>query len=545
MANKPTLTAKLSELRRQEEEARTKDSADKLGLPYISLFGVPIEADALKILPEEEARKGNLIVVHKTGKTLEIAVSDPENIFTKKILENLGKQNFHYSLMLASKAGLKESFERYKQISLAEEMHGGQIDISSSLITNLREKIKDLGALKAEIKQIPGTKTSELLETIISGALSLDASDVHLEPKEDEIILKYRLDGMLHEIAFLSSKAYKLILSRIKLLSGIKLNIKDIGQDGRFSIRSEETELEVRSSVIPGSYGESIVLRVLNPKMISLDLEGLGFRKEDLAILEKEIKRPNGLIITTGPTGSGKTTTLYAFIKKIMRPEVKIITLEDPIEYHLSGITQTQVELDAGYDFSGGLRSILRQDPDIILVGEIRDTETAKTALNASLTGHLVFSTLHTNDAAGAIPRFIDLGADPGSLASSLNLLMAQRLVRKVCETCKKEYKPAKEELEKITAVLKGVGHTPLEKANFVKAAGCEKCNGLGYKGRIGILEIIQIDDALEKLISKSPSHADVLEVAKKKGMITMYQDALLKVLAGITTMEEVGRIID
>lgn len=545
MANKPTLTAKLSELRRQEEEARTKDLANKLGLPYVSLFGVPIEADALKVIPEEEARKGNLIVVHKTGKSLEIAVGDPENIFTKKALENLGKQNFQYSLLLASKSGLKESFERYKQISLTKEVHGGQIDISSSLITNLREKIKDLGALKAEIKQIPGAKTSELLETIISGALSLDASDVHLEPKGDETLLKYRLDGMLHEVVFLSSKAYQLILSRIKLLSGIKLNIKDVGQDGRFSIQLKEADIEIRSSIIPGSYGESIVLRILNPKMIGLNLEDLGFRKEDLAILEKEIKRPNGLIITTGPTGSGKTTTLYAFIKKILRPEVKIVTLEDPVEYHLLGITQTQVEPDAGYDFSGGLRSILRQDPDIILVGEIRDTETAKTALNASLTGHLVFSTLHTNDAAGAIPRFIDLGANPGSLASSLNLLMAQRLVRRVCEACKNPYKPTKEEVEKITAVLKGVKHIPLEKASFVKAAGCENCNGLGYKGRIGVLEIIKVDDDIEKLISKSPSHADVLEIAEKKGMITMHQDALLKVLTGITTLEEVERVID
>ncbi len=383
-----------------------------------------------------------------------------------------------------------------------------------------------------------------MLELIISGAFKLDASDIHLEPKENETHLKYRLDGMLYEIVSLPNKAYTLILSRIKLLSGMKLNIKASAQDGRFTIRLTQTDIEVRTSVIPGSYGENIVLRLLNPKTIGLNLEDLGFRQDALELLEKEIRKPNGLIITTGPTGSGKTTTLYAFIRKIMKPEVKIITLEDPVEYHLGGITQTQVEPKAGYDFASGLRAILRQDPDIILVGEIRDTETAKTALNASLTGHLVFSTLHTNDAAGAIPRFIDLGADPGALAGSLNLIMAQRLVRRLCENCKEKYELPKETKEKIKASLKNINHVPIEKAVFYKTKGCDVCNGIGYKGRIGVLEIMLVEHELEKQISQSPSHADIVEYMEKKGIITMYQDALLKVLSGITTLEEVERVV-
>ncbi len=540
---KQSLSDKLTEVRRREEEERTQEKAQKLSLPYINLFGMPIDPAALLLVPEEDAQKLSLIPFRKQGKNLDVALVSPGNQANKKIIEDLEKQGFFVSVFLISLSSAKDGLAHYKEIAFTKEKEEGKIEISPTLIAKTQQEIKGIDSLKAQIKEIPAGRTSELLETIIAGALKLECSDVHLEPKEKEALLKYRLDGMLYEITSAPLEQYRLILSRIKLLSQMKLNVRDAAQDGRFSIKLAEGEIEIRSSSIPGSYGESIVMRLLDPKTIGLSLDDLGFRREDLETLEKEIKKPNGLIITTGPTGSGKTTTLYAFIRKIMRPEVKIITLEDPIEYHLSGITQTQVDEESGYTFAAGLRAILRQDPDILLIGEIRDSETAKTALDASLTGHLVFSTLHTNDAAGAIPRLLDLGANKGSLAASLNLIMAQRLVRRLCD-CKEKYKPQKDALNKISDILSNIKHPSIEKAAFYKPKGCSKCNGLGYKGRIGVLEIIAVDDEAEKLIAQNPSHSDVLEFAKKKGMITMHQDALLKAMEGITSIEEIERVI-
>jgi type II secretory ATPase GspE/PulE/Tfp pilus assembly ATPase PilB-like protein len=544
---KPTLSDKLSEIHRREEETKAKNLAKKLNLPYLNLFGLPIEPDGLFLLTEEKSTQANLIIIKKQGKNLEIALVNPENPATKQVLDDLARQGFNFQdhIFLISGSSLKDGLEHYKEITLASAKQTGQIEISSGLISELQKEIKGIENLKEKINQIPESKTSEILEVIISGALNLDASDIHLEPKEETTNIKYRLDGLLYEIGSLKNKSFNLILSRIKLLSSMKLNIKNISQDGRFTIRLSQADIEVRVSLIPGNYGESIVMRLLNPETIGLNLEDLGFRKDALNLLDKEIKKPNGLIITTGPTGSGKTTTLYSFIKKVAKSELKIITLEDPVEYHLPGIVQTQIEEDAGYTFAAGLRSVLRQDPDIILIGEIRDTETCKTALNASLTGHLVFSTLHTNDAAGAIPRFIDLGADPGSLAASLNVIMAQRLIRRLCNKCKEKYEPAKEIVEKIKNALKGIEHPPIEKADFFRTKGCNECNGLGYKGRVGILELIPVDPDLEKIISKSPSHADIVDFAKKKGYLNMYQDALLRVLTGVTTIEEVERVIE
>lgn len=542
---KQSLSDKLTEVRRREEEDRTQETAQKLNLPYVNLFGMPVDPAALLHISEEIAVKNNFIPIGKQGKTLEVAAVDPNSLSSKKIIEDLGKQGFFVSVFLISLSSAKDALAHYKEITFTKKKEEGQMEISSALISKIQEEIKGIENLKSRINQIPASRTSELLETLIAGAIKLECSDVHLEPKENETLLKYRLDGMLYDITSLSSQTYPLILSRVKLLSKMKLNVHNTAQDGRFSIKLMDKDVEIRSSLIPGAYGESIVMRLLDPKTISLDLRDLGFRQNDLEIIEREIKRPNGLIITTGPTGSGKTTTLYAFIKKITRPEVKIITLEDPIEYHLAGITQTQVEEEPGYTFAAGLRAILRQDPDILLIGEIRDSETAKTALDASLTGHLVFSTLHTNDAAGTIPRLLDLGVNKGSLSASLNLVMAQRLIRRLCDKCKKKIKLSKEAMEKIVLVLKNTDHPPLEKISFYAPKGCSECNGLGYKGRIGVLELILVDDEMEKLIAQNPTHADIVEFAKKKGMLAMRQDALLKAMEGLTSLEEIERIID
>jgi len=311
----------------------------------------------------------------------------------------------------------------------------GQVLIPKGDFANIRKVINNIVSFKKEIENSFKKEITETAEVILGGAIALEASDIHIEPEEEQVKIRIRVDGMLQDITTIGFESYRPLLSRIKLLSGLKLNISDRPQDGRFTIALPDTFIEIRSSSLPAEYGESIVLRILNPKSL-IEIEKLGLRKDLLDIVTKEIKKPNGMIMVTGPTGSGKTTTLYAFLKKIQTPEIKIITIEDPIEYHLKGISQTQVAQEKGYDFANGLKSIMRQDPDVVLVGEIRDLETATTALQASLTGHLVLSTLHTNDATGTITRLQALGEKPVNIAPALNMAVAQRLVRKVCRRC-------------------------------------------------------------------------------------------------------------
>jgi type II secretory ATPase GspE/PulE/Tfp pilus assembly ATPase PilB-like protein len=342
-------------------------------------------------------------------------------------------------------------------------------------------------------------------------------------------------------------ETYGLLLSRIKLLSGLKLNVKSEAQDGRFSIKIGDGEIEIRTSILPGAYDESIVMRILNPKSIQVPLEDLGINQKLLNVLLKEIDRPNGMVLTTGPTGSGKTTTLYAFLRKIYSPEVKIITIEDPIEYHLKGIVQTQVETEKNYTFASGLRSALRQDPDIIMVGEIRDNETAQIAINSALTGHLVFSTLHTNDAAGSFPRLIDLGVNPKVISSAISIALAQRLVRKLCPLCKKEVTlegSDKEIVEKILSTVVDKTQIPENKKSIWKSVGCDKCNNSGYKGRTGIYEGILITEEIDKVIEYSTSEKEIAKTAAPQGILNMSQDGIIKVLNGMTSLDELERVI-
>jgi type II secretory ATPase GspE/PulE/Tfp pilus assembly ATPase PilB-like protein len=329
----------------------------------------------------------------------------------------------------------------------------------------------------------------------------------------------------------------------------LKLNIKEKAQDGRFSIKLGDSEIEVRTSLLPGPYGESIVLRVLNPDTIALDLEALGIHEKLLEILKKEVRKPNGMILTTGPTGSGKTTTLYAFLKKIYNPEIKVITIENPIEYHLAGIVQTQTEPDKGYTFAEGLRSALRQDPDVIMVGEIRDGETAEVAVNAALTGHLVLSTLHTNNAAGSFPRLLDLGINSKVMSSAINVSVAQRLVRTLCDKCKKEMPLEGKARETIERILKEVSDptylTGVQKEKVWAPVGCPDCNGIGYKGRIGVYEAIFMDAAIEKAVIENPSERDIRAAAAPQKLLTLSQDGVIKALKGITTLDELDRVVD
>jgi len=426
----------------------------------------------------------------------------------------------------------------------------GAVEISPKIIEEINAQVKDISGFKKKIEEYVTQSVTDLLDVILYGAITLNTSDVHIEPQEQEARLRIRLDGILQDVVFFDHETYRHLLSRLKLLSKLKLNITDKPQDGRYTIGVNDLLIEVRTSSLPTEYGESVVMRLLNPKSL-ISLDQLGLRKDLYDIFEKEINKPNGMIIVTGPTGSGKTTTLYAFLKKIQNPEIKIITIEDPIEYHLTGVSQTQVAPEKGYTFADGLRSIVRQDPDVILVGEIRDLETSKIALQAALTGHLVLSTLHTNDAAGTIPRLVDLGVDTASIASGLKMAVAQRLVRKVCSKCSTLVAPTSSEL---TEIKKGLKNLPksiklpdLDKIKIakLKEGGCSFCNFTGYKGREGLFEAFLVDSEMEKFILTNPPVSSVREMAIKKGMVTMYQSGLIDIVECKTTFDEVLRVVE
>lgn len=426
----------------------------------------------------------------------------------------------------------------------------GSVAISPEIIEEVGRDVSDITGFKAKITDFVSKSVTELLDVILYGAIVLDASDIHIEPQEDQALLRVRLDGILQDVVFFEQSTYHHLISRLKLLSKLKLNITDKPQDGRFTIAMGDSLIEIRNSSLPSEYGESIVMRILNPKSL-INLEDLGLREDLFKIFQAQIEKPNGMIIVTGPTGSGKTTTLYAFLKKIQNPEIKIITIEDPIEYHLKGISQTQVAPEKGYTFADGLRSIVRQDPDVILVGEIRDLETAKIGLQAALTGHLVLSTLHTNDAAGTIPRLVDLGTDASSIAPALKMAVAQRLVRKVCKQCSTLSAPSSEELDTIKKGLKNLPATVKSpdlnniKMAKIKEGGCAVCNFTGYKGRHGLFEAFLVDSEMEKFILTNPPVSSIRELAIKKGMATMYQSGLIDVAEGKTTLEEVLRMVE
>lgn len=389
--------------------------------------------------------------------------------------------------------------------------------------------------------------TTAILEAVLGGSLGLKASDIHFEPGKSSIKIRVRIDGVLYDAGGVNKEEYKFLLSRIKLLGGIKFNINEVAQDGRFTVTGKEDgrNIEIRVSINPSEYGETAVLRILDPSAFILDIDKLGLREDDRIKIEKTLKKPNGMILVTGPTGSGKTTTLYAFVRKLSSPEIKIITIEDPIEYHLDGIQQTQVDPAAGYDFKNGLRSILRQDPDVILVGEIRDSETAGIAIQAALTGHIVFSTLHTNTSSGAIPRLMDLEVKPQLIGPSVNVIIAERLVRKLCPSCRRK-KPLDEDfragIEKFLSGLpKEVKKPDISEIAVYEAVGCSLCSG-GYKGRLGIFEVLEMDKDVEILVHKELSEAEIERYLKTRGFVNIQQDGIIKVLEGVVDFAEVEK---
>ncbi len=541
---------RLEELRAREEEQLAEMLAGKYGVEYVDLTSKSIDTDALRLLDEKTARASAVAAFRKVNKQIYVAMQAPErsdSLQAVKAIEGLGYQTRRF---IVSRASLAHAWDRYHDLSYATETEAGILTLSNETIQETVEKIKTLKDVQVELSSHAASKDvhriSRVLEIIMGSALSLGASDIHLEPEDAGVRMRYRLDGVLVEVIMFDAPTYALISSRIKLLSGLKLNIKSAAQDGRFSIVVNQKEIEIRTSVLPGAYAETIVMRVLDPTTIALPMEDLGFDKYLMDIFKREIAKPNGMILNTGPTGSGKTTTLYAFLRQVHNPGIKIVTIEDPIEYHLPGIVQTQVSKD--YTFALGLRSTLRQDPDVIMVGEIRDAEVAATAVHASLTGHLVFSTLHTNDAAGTFPRLIDMGVNADILGAAVTVAMAQRLVRRLCPVCRQAQPIGSEGNKLLEPLLRNIPHAdelPQNRDAMWVPKGCDKCGGIGYRGRVAVVEAILMDQEIEQCVRKSSSERDIWKASRHQQVRRMAQDGAVKVLQGVTTLEELSRVVD
>ncbi|MFA5024579.1 MAG: GspE/PulE family protein [Patescibacteria group bacterium] len=537
---------KQGEIKIKEAERQVEQIAAKLGLGYINLTGFPISPEALVLIQEQKARELNLVCFFYDGKNARLGCLEPTTEAAEEFTRIKEQYYVDAKLYLISENSLDYALDLYKTVPKVKKYESG-VEISEEVLEKFKQDIATYKSLNEKINEV---NITDVVTLMLATAIKVNASDIHTEAEEKGVVIRVRIDGVLQEAAVISREKWHKIISRLKILSRVKINIEDKPQDGRYTIYLKDRKIEVRCSFLPTAYGESVVMRLLDSTTTALDLEGLGVRTQAMSIFQKEIAKPNGLILTTGPTGSGKTTTLYAILNKLNQPGTKIITLEDPIEYQLPGINQSQVDSKHGFSFSDGLRSILRQDPNIVMVGEIRDLETAEISVQASLTGHLVLSTLHTNDAAGVIPRLIDIGVKPYFLVPSINAVIGQRLVRKLCPHCRQEHILTVEESEQVNKILAVISpkaglNIPATLPKIYQAgAGCEFCNFIGYKDRDGIFEIFTMDDKIRQLtVDKAPSFK-ILQQAIENGMITMLQDGILKVLDGITSLAEVYRVV-
>ncbi len=533
---------------RLDSERIAQELAKTLNLPYFNLKFLKVDTDALKYVPQNTAQLIKVIPIKKEGKNLTLGVINPYNPEIEKLKESLEKQGLEVHLAIISPTSFEIGLEEYKYLPQKKISYLKTFEVNQEIFKEVKEKVNKKEDLEDVIKDFVTKDPFLILDYLLSGAVKFEASDIHFEPEHNQVFIRYRLDGILYDLFSFPKNIYPLIKNRIKVLAGLMINITDKPQDGGFSIVFEGQKIDIRVSSLPAAEGEALVLRILLPSQIMKNLEDLGLRKDDLEIVNFYIHQPNGMILNTGPTGSGKTTTLYSILMKLKSPEIKIITIEDPIEYKIEGLTQTEVDEERGFTFANALRSFLRHDPDVILVGEIRDKETAEIAIQASLTGHLVLSTLHTNDSLGAIPRLISLNVSPKLIPSALRLVIAQRLVRKICPFCQTEYEPDKELRERIITRLKNlppkVDLSDIDLNNFVltKGRGCEKCFNTGYKGRIGIFEFLEITKDLEEVIFSNPSEVEIRKVIERN-FVDLQQDALIKTLRKITTVEEVERV--
>lgn len=548
---------KMKSVGEKEKETETQRYAQMTGVPYINLERFPISMEALRQLPREMAAELGVICFFFEGEEFRLGAIDPTQPQIQEIIDEMQEKNGSKgALYVISKKSFETAFKLYETLPVVKPLTK-DIEIKSEAIEAVQADIKDFASFQESLTR---ANTTDILTYVIAAALKLQATDLHIEAEEQQVALRVRLDGILHDAATLPREVYKQLVSRIKLTSSLKINITDKPQDGRFTIKLKDNDVDVRVSTLPTVYGESIVMRLLPQKREGIQLSSLGLRGRVFDELNRQIQRPSGMIITTGPTGSGKTTTLYAIMHILNEPGVKILTLEDPVEYKMEGINQSQIDLVKGYTFAKGLRSMLRQDPDIAMVGEIRDLETADIAIQAALTGHLILSTIHTNSAAGAIPRFLSMGVKPFLLAPALNAIIGQRLVRKLCDNCKVKTELSKEDADRITEALNTLPAPEQQELkekyqyengnvsvlSFYEAKGCEKCSSIGYKGRVGIYEIMIMNKEVEKLVlSGRVSEYEIEDLAVQNGMVKMVQDGILKALEGMTSVSEVFRIIE
>jgi len=507
-------------------------------IPFVDLREVSISPEALNLLPRPVAERYLCFPygLDKKENLLKVVMADPLDLNAIEFIEQKTKKKIAPAIGVGSQ--IKEAIAKYYAQSLSTEVTQALKETEEPAEKGVRVvDSRDLGKI---IREAPIAK---IVSTLLDFAEKARASDIHIEPMEDKTRIRYRIDGILHEKLVLPKKIHDAVVSRIKILANLKIDEKRVPQDGRFTFRHQGKKVDLRISSMPSSHGEKVVMRLLEKEGKVPSLSELGLRGRALKNMEEIINISHGIILVTGPTGSGKTTTLYSVLSKINTPKVNIMTLEDPVEYAIAGVTQVQVNRQAGLTFSSGLRSFLRQDPDIIMVGEIRDVETAELAIQAALTGHLVFSTLHTNSAAGAPPRLLDMEAEPYLLASSVNCVVGQRVVRRICPDCKKEYQPPPEVVEDIKKVLGDLYPQEKEKLVLAKGEGCEKCNDTGYRGRIGIFEVLMISEKVSRLVLERAPASEIEKQAQAEGMVVMTQDGYLKAIEGATTIEEVLRV--
>lgn len=498
---------------------------DQLGVPYVSLSFYAVDSDVISLVPEQLARQNMVIPLFKIANSLTLGMADPLNLAViDQVVRAVGLE---VEPAICSQSDIERAIDNYYGTSTSMDEVIQVLDSDSQEF----EETIDTSALAQMASDAPIVK---LVSIILVQAVKDRASDIHIEPDEDLLRVRFRVDGILKEMYTQPRRLQNAIISRLKIMSNLNIAERRIPQDGRIQMKVENRAIDIRISTLPTLYGENIVMRILDKSSLMLRLDDLGFGDQD-AILRKILARPNGVVLVTGPTGSGKTATLYSALNEISTVEVNTITLEDPIEFRLPLIRQSQVNVKTGMTFAAGLRSILRQDPDIVMVGEIRDSETAKIAIEAALTGHVVLSTLHTNDAPGALPRLIDMGVEPFLVASAVTGIIAQRLVRRICSGCKVEYKPN-------AAVLKSIGRDGKD-VKLYRGEGCTGCSGTGFKGRAGIFEILKLNEEIRKLVIENSSADVIRRAALKNGMKSLRDDGIEKALQGLTTIEEVMRV--
>jgi type IV pilus assembly protein PilB len=522
------------------EEDITECLSQQFGVPSINLAHFEIDPSVIKLIPADVARKYNILPVNKTGATITIAMADPTNVFAMDDIKFM--TGYNVEPVVASELGIKAAIDNYygttASLELKKVMEDLQTESNADLEVLEDDEELDVEALAEGAEEAPVVK---LVNLILTDAIKRGASDIHIEPYEKEFRVRFRIDGILYEIMNPPLKLKDAMTSRMKILSKLDISEKRLPQDGRIKLKmklnEKNKELDFRVSVLPTLFGEKIVLRLLDKDNLRLDMTKLGFEPESLVKFEEAIFKPWGMVLVTGPTGSGKTNTLYSALAKVNSPEVNIMTAEDPVEFNLPGINQVQMKESIGLNFAATLRSFLRQDPNIILVGEIRDFETAEIAIKAALTGHLVLSTLHTNDAPSTINRLMNMGIEPFLVATSVQLIAAQRLARRICANCK-------EEVEVAPQALINLGFRKEEVGSFsvYKGRGCDKCNNTGYKGRVGLVEVMVITDDIRELILSGGTAIDIKKRANEIGMISLRRSGLIKIMDGITTIEEVVR---